>query len=149
MIEKPQLVAQCLELVDSKILELNQAFKALQEAANLETKSSMGDKYETGRSMIMQEKEKLSGQLQVLKDQRRVLEMLKPEEVRNQVQLGSMVVFGDHNYFISVALGKIDFGQDFCFAISPVSPIGKILMGRKKEDVVDWRGQSIIINDLY
>ncbi len=121
----------------------------MQDDANLETKSSMGDKYETSRSMINQEKEKLASQLSVLQGQSRVLRKLNLDEVSEEVKLGSLVVFEGATYFISVALGRINIDGQECFAISPVSPLGKTLVGAKKEENVNWRSQQTTIEDVY
>ena len=50
---------KCSHLAFTKIEGLKSELKSLQEAYNADIKSSVGDKYETGRSMIMLEKEKL------------------------------------------------------------------------------------------
>ena len=55
---------KCSYLALTKIENLKSELESLQEASNADIKSSVGDKYETGRSMIMLEKEKLVAQLQ-------------------------------------------------------------------------------------
>ena len=56
MIElKKELYKQCLDYVQQRMQAAEQAIEAAQKASNDDTKSSAGDKYETGRAMMQQE----------------------------------------------------------------------------------------------
>ena len=58
-ISKPKVHEACRVFLMQKIENLSTELEALREAAIAETKSSMGDKYETGREMMMQERNRL------------------------------------------------------------------------------------------
>ena len=60
---KQELYKLCQTYIQQRILTAKQAIEAAQQAANNETKSSSGDKYETGRAMMQLEIEKDSAQL--------------------------------------------------------------------------------------
>ena len=60
---KHKLYQACLEFTDTQISTLKSAIKATQQSANEETKSTAGDKYETGRAMAQLEVEKFQSQL--------------------------------------------------------------------------------------
>ena len=54
---KAKLYDSCLKLVDERVAHIEDAMRNAQASANEETKSSAGDKYETGRAMMHLEKE--------------------------------------------------------------------------------------------
>ena len=58
MTTKDRLLQKCTEFVSQKIKTIEHSILELRLAANSETKSSVGDKYETGRAMIQLEIEK-------------------------------------------------------------------------------------------
>jgi hypothetical protein len=60
---KQQLYAKCLVFVEQRIATAQEAIASAQRSANEETKSSAGDKYETGRAMAQLEIEKSTLQL--------------------------------------------------------------------------------------
>ena len=82
---------RCLDLVESRLTEIRDELKRLQEAANEETKSSAGDKYETGRAMLMLEREKLGGQLQSNEAMLTALARIDLSKSMEEVDFGSLV----------------------------------------------------------
>ena len=63
MTTKPQLYVFCRAFVEERIARIQNNIKGIQEALTSETKSSAGDKHETGRAMLQLEREKLGRQL--------------------------------------------------------------------------------------
>src|SRR5690606_5983425 len=61
---KQELIAACSRYVEERIDRIRKAIADQEDALKLETKCSMGDKYETGRAMLHLEFEKLSGQME-------------------------------------------------------------------------------------
>ena len=115
--------------------------------ANQETKSSAGDKYETGRAMMHLEKEKLASQRAEALRQKKVLDQinLSPSPA---VALGSLVQTNRGWFFVAVGLGKMSLEQEECFAISPAAPIGQALMGKVAGEACTFNGASLIIIDI-
>src|ERR1700761_1799719 len=60
---KKELHRLCVNYVQNRIDTVTQAIDAAQQAANEETKSSAGDKYETGRAMMQQDTDRNRAQL--------------------------------------------------------------------------------------
>ena len=60
---KHLLHQQCIAYVQKRLQEAEHAFRDAEQAANDDTKSSAGDKYETGREMMQQEKNRITAQL--------------------------------------------------------------------------------------
>ena len=61
------------------------------------------------------------------------------------VRPGSLVITNQGNYFISIAAGKLTVDNQSWFAISPASPLGAILVGKKEGDVVKMLAKEIVV----
>ena len=55
---KEQLFTQCLAFIDNRLITIKNTMQEIQESLLSETKSSAGDKHETGRAMLQLEREK-------------------------------------------------------------------------------------------
>ena len=130
-------------------LERNRSLLAeLKESAGSETKSSAGDKHETGRAMVHLEQEKAVKQMannQVLQN---VLDKIDITLSNQSVSIGSLVITNKVQFFISAPLGKINFeGQDY-FLVSLTAPLAKVFIGKQKGDKVLFNGQEYLIEEI-
>jgi transcription elongation GreA/GreB family factor len=142
---KEYLFKQCHELLQVRLERLNTKILDLQESLSSETKSSAGDKHETGRAMIHLEREKLGYQLAEIEQNLKTLERINPVSQHVKVGLGSVVFTTQFNYFIAVSCGQISSrGTDF-YAVSLSSPIARHFMSKEQEDCVTFRSQKITI----
>ena len=81
---KQQLYTQCLDFVESRYSNVESQIKQIQESLTSETKSSAGDKHETGRAMLQLEREKAGHQLaevEKLKETLSKIELSKSSEI--------------------------------------------------------------------
>lgn len=131
----------CVELVKFKIEELYGILKNFQDAANEETKSSAGDKYETGRAMMQLEKEKVGGQLEQMLKQDKVLKQLNPLKESSKAEHGSLLETNLGWFYISASLGKIGQNPEV-MCISPVSPLGAQFIGKAMGDQVSFGNRT-------
>ncbi|MGB0523674.1 MAG: GreA/GreB family elongation factor [Flammeovirgaceae bacterium] len=141
---KAALFQHCQTYVDERIDRIKTAIQTAQNAANEESKSSMGDKYETTRAMMHLEKEKLMGQLQEAAQLKKTLAQITPK-VSTIIQLGSLVKTQAGTYYLAVSIGKVQLDGTAYFVISPASPIGKALLGKQMNDEVNFNGRKLII----
>jgi hypothetical protein len=128
---KKELYHLCLEFVMQRIDAVSQAIAGAQEAANEETKSSSGDKYETGRAMMQQESEQNGTQLIEAKKLLTALKNIKPDGKSGQANTGSLVITNNGKFYIAVSAGALKLNGETYFAISPASPIGLKLAGQQ------------------
>ncbi len=145
---KQTLLKTCGELVNHKIAALQLADKEAQEAANNETKSSAGDKYETGRAMAHLEKERIASQLNQLHNLQKALSLIKSDRLNETITVGSVVFTPQMNYYISVGLGAVEVAGQKFFCISPVSPIGKIFLEKAGDGEVSFQGRQIRVEKV-
>lgn len=61
---KQSLYTHCQNHINDRISLLEKQLQSLKEARDNETKSSAGDKFETGRAMMQSEVQKIQSQLQ-------------------------------------------------------------------------------------
>ena len=141
---------ELIKLINQKLYEKIQNFQKLiaeTRASNNDTKSSMGDKYETGREMLQQEINNLQTQLnEVLKQQDFLKTILvKPSD---KAEKGAIVKTEKGLFFISVSLGEINFDNQKIICISPESPLAKAMNGKQKGEVFSLNNMSQKIVDI-
>ncbi|AZI67527.1 hypothetical protein EIB71_07560 [Kaistella daneshvariae] len=143
--------SEILELLHAKLSEKIENLERLiadTRAANNETKSSMGDKYETSREMVQQEINNLQIQLNENLKARNSLQIINVNPHQN-VGLGSLVETDKGLFYIAVSLGEISFQKQKIFLISPESPLAKALSGNKTGDTISLNGNVQIIKNIW
>lgn len=145
---KLELYNLCQEYIDKRIQSSRDAMAEAQASANEETKSSSGDKYETGRAMMQLEIEKNAQQLAESLKLKSALDQIRLDMPSSSVQAGSLVVTGREIFFIAISLGKITLEDKNYLVIAPGSPLGVRLMGARIGDQVDFRNESYVIQDI-
>jgi transcription elongation GreA/GreB family factor len=145
---KIKLFGICKDLVTQKIADIRDLLNEVQEAANNETKSSAGDKHETGRAMAQLETEKLSTQLADALKLAQTLSKINPKSTHQLIGLGSLVITSNGNFYISVSLGKIEIDNKTYFSISNASPIGKLLLTKKEKDSFSFNNKTYVIENI-
>lgn len=145
---KHDIILRCHQYVDSRIATAREAMADAQAAANEESKSSVGDKYETGRSMMQIEGEKAAHQLAEATKLKDILYHISPEKRSQKIGSGSLVITNSRKIFISIGIGKLDFNGEEILVVAPTSPLGKALMGCAINDRVAFNGESMLILDI-
>jgi transcription elongation GreA/GreB family factor len=142
MLLKKSLRTLCQSYLDKNIRNAEAAIADAREAAQNETKSSAGDKYETAREMMQQEIDLNTTRLQQLKQQQNVLARIDVDADTDVVVPGSIVLTTQGNYYIAVGAGKLIVDGIIYYAISLQSPIGQQLKGKKTGDVFTVNQQT-------
>lgn len=137
---KKDLHTYCVNYVSERIMNAQNAIINAQESSNAESKSTAGDKHDTARAMMQLEVEKMSKQLAEAQKLKIALSYINPEIQHEEVQLGSIVNTSNAQYFISISAGIIEMQESQYFAISPLTPIGKLIIGLKKGDSFEFNG---------
>lgn len=145
---KQRLHQACLQKVEERMDDARASIQAAQEAANNETKSSAGDKYETGRAMMQQEQDKAAGQLMEALKLKKVLDQLKTEKEHRQVQAGSLVFTNLGNFYIAASIGRLSLEGVAYMVISPVSPLAQQLAGLQAGEELNFNGRKFKVEQL-
>ncbi|MDP9956318.1 transcription elongation GreA/GreB family factor [Epilithonimonas hungarica] len=139
-----------LQLIKSKLSEKIQNFENLiaeTRASSNDTKSSMGDKYETGREMLQQEINNLQVQLNEILKQKDFLKTVLPKP-SDKAEKGAIVKTKKGLFFISVSLGEIKVENEKIICISPESPLAKAMNGKQKDEAFSLNNMSQKILDI-
>jgi len=146
---KTQLLTIIREVLYEKMNDAKETIAAAKESRNNDTKSSAGDKYETGRAMMQQEIDKNEMQLNHAMHQLQELSRIDLNKKYIKVNNGCIVVTNSGKYFISIGIGKILIGDDHYFALSLASPIGQALKNKSVGDEIEFQGKIIIVKEIF
>lgn len=147
--KKEEIINEIIRQLDDRISFLKQSIQAAKESRDNETKSSVGDKYETGRAMVQMELEKNQVQLNKTETLKSSLTKIAIDKPSKQVEFGSFVQTTQGQYFIAIPFGKVEVNGSPVFCISMVSPIGQILAGKRAADRVSFQGKEIEIQEIH
>ncbi len=145
---KSQLYGLCRKYIENSISEIEQGMSGLREAMHGETKSSMGDKYETTREMLQQDINMNRERLNKVKADEAVLNTIYVETLTDITMPGSLVYTNNGNFYIAISAGHFVIGGVKYYAISLSSPIGMHLKGKRKGDSFTLNGREYIIEDV-
>ncbi len=135
---KQEICDEVIGIVESKLQKLHGLISGTR-SSNSETKSSMGDKYETGREMLQQEINKLEMQAATLQNMLNVLRRINVSP-HSRIQLGSLVETASAVYYISVSAGEFSLRNRKIFAISAESPAAMVMKGLQAGETFEMNG---------
>ena len=146
---KEALLQECEQFVDKRLQNIKQMIESHQKDLQSETKSSAGDKHETGRAMLQLEMEKAGQQLANVQQMTETISKIDVTKTTNIAHLGSVIQTKKTNYFLSISAGQIQVQGKYFFAISTHSPIGKLFLGKKAKDEIYLNGNRIEILEIF
>lgn len=146
---KENLYLQCVHFVENRFKTIQTTINEIQESLTSETKSSAGDKHETGRAMLQLEREKAGHQLAEIQKIKEHLSKINVTSISTCIGLGTVVYTNKSNYFIAISAGELKAENEVFYAISPNTPMGQLLMGKTLGDDVVFRDQKFKIEALF
>lgn len=145
---KQELHSLCLASIEQSITEIEAAIAERREAMRNETKSSMGDKYETTREMLQQDINMSMERLSKVKQDHATLQRVDAASSQVIVNEGSLVLTNNGNFYLSVSAGKFKVDGQLYYAISITSPIGQQLKGKQQGEVFSLNSRSYKILEI-
>lgn len=145
---KIKLHQHCLDIIEQQLSGINNALKDAQDGANNETKSSAGDKHETGRAMAQLETEKLTTQLVEANKLKTLLQKAGNTQQLNTVSVDSLIRTNKGLFYLTIGLGKVVIETKTVFVISSASPIGKLLLNKKEKDSFSFNNIKYVIEKI-
>lgn len=149
---KEQIQQHCHSQILSRIETALHAISSAEASSQEDTKSSAGDKFETGREMMQQE---LNRHQNLLLEARKMLQNLEnlstvsAASSADTVVAGSLVECDEALFYLAVGLGKIIVNDREVLAISPTAPVGKLLLGKKTGEQITFNSQTYRIVQLF
>ena len=145
---KQKIKQHHLVLLQDKIDVYQDMISGLSKDAQNDAKGSAGDKHETALSMMHLEQEKLTNKLKETIVLKEILEKIDVSKTTATIVLGSYVKVNAMQLFISAALPKILINEITILSVSPQSPLGSQLMGKKQHDIVVVNGTTFTILEV-
>ncbi|KAA5827505.1 3-oxoacyl-ACP synthase [Algibacter amylolyticus] len=145
---KQNLYNACFQFIENRLLTVQRTINEIQESLTSETKSSAGDKHETGRAMLQLEREKAGNQLAEIVKVKEALSKISTEKNSKTIGLGSAVYTTKANYYIAISAGELTVNKDKFYAISPNTPIGQLLMGKEVNESIAFRGIAFVVKEV-
>lgn len=132
MTERKDIIAKLNRIVEEKIRQFQGLIDDLR-SSNTDTKSSMGDKYETSREMLQQEIMQVQRQLAVFQEHRSQIKKIT-EIPSETIKTGSIVKTAFGNFLIITGLGEFEVDGEKFLSISAQTPLAQQLIGKKAGD---------------
>lgn len=145
---KQQIYNHYLEHINDRIQNYRDMILDLAEDAQNDAKGSAGDKHETALSMMHIEQEKLNYKLKEVLEQKQVLESIDVDKVNKKIGIGSLIQTNTFLFYMSTALPKITIEDKDIVALSPSSPLGKIMLGKETNEEFEFNGMKYKISSI-
>jgi transcription elongation GreA/GreB family factor len=146
---KSLILNRLIKAIDEKAVIVKNEIQIAIESRNNETKSNVGDKYETTREMMQFEIEKNRIQLNNYELLKNEILKINPQKKFSKAEFGSLVFTAENTYFISIGLGKIEIENEAVYCISLISPIGKLLQNKKAGEMINFQGKATAITNIF
>lgn len=145
---KEKIYNTFLQNLRDKIYAYQVILTELRESVLNETKSTAGDKHETALAMLQMEQSQIAKHMQDAVEARNVFLQLDISAGHERIKNGSLIKT-NHGYFLlGVALPKIEVDGKTALAISPKSPLGSLMIGRKAGEKIHLNQISHLIEEI-
>lgn len=136
-----------------QVAEVEQQLESLRGSQRADTKSSAGDKHETGRAMVQLEIERALVQLSRVNEQLASVEQVVVDRARDRVGFGNLVGTSAGTYFVAVGFGRLPASDDAArtaakepvYCVSLDSPVGQALLGSAVGAAVEFQGRNLTV----
>lgn len=138
----------CVQVLQDRLHALQTELDALKTALGSESKSSAGDKHETGRAMIQLEQERLGGQYTASRKQLELLQRLSIAPC-NHIVLGALARINEEWYYFATGLGTVDVKAHKIIVLGLTSPLAQALKGMMVGSSTQFRDQLFRVQEIY
>ena len=145
---KEKLYHACALFIENRQQTIQNTINEIQEALTTETKSTAGDKHETGRAMLQLEREKAGKQLAEIQKTKAALAKISLVKTGSIISLGSIVYTSKLNYFIAISAGELKIDNVIFYAISSSTPMAQLLLGKTVGNTIHFRNQAFVIQNV-
>ena len=123
------------KIIDKKVLDSRKYMESIERSIHSESKSTAGDKHDTSRELMQQERNKAAQNLSNQLAMQKTLIQLKIIDANIAIGFGSLIETQGNVIFIGLALGKINYLNREIVCISPLSPLARVLEGMQVGEV--------------
>lgn len=136
--------------VDKDLEEAKARMASLKESLGAESKSSAGDKHETGRAMIHLEQERVQDTVGRLEQMRGVLVQRATQgKAIQRVSPGALVETTGPWVLVGVPMGKVQLPDALVLCVGAEAPLAQKWHGAQPGDQVVLGSQQLTIQAIY
>jgi transcription elongation GreA/GreB family factor len=145
---KEALLLICVEYVKDRKEKILIAISNIEDSLFDEGKSTAGDKHHTGRAMLQIERENIGVQLLEIEKTEAILHKISVYSSTEVIRMGSLVATKNATYFLSISVGLVAVNGGSYICISIGSPIGQLLLGKRKGDTFSFNSNTFQITSV-
>lgn len=134
--------AACRSLIQARIVDLEAEIAEARLSAQSDTKSSAGDKHETGRAMVQLEIEKQQSSLATWRSAEAVLGRLDPGVGHDRVQEGALVQLDSGLLYIAAGIGRVQAEGIDVQVVGPQAPLARLLWNKPVGSAATFNGRT-------
>ena len=142
---KQQILEVCINIQQQKVDKLASMVDTLNDSAINSDKCVVGDKHHTFRAQTQNEQELYVKQLNSAINELNTLRLISIEKKFSKGELGSLLVTTNGIYFLATSFGVLNVEDETVMVLSPISPIGNLLLNKTKGEKVIFRGNEFEI----
>ncbi|GEQ84923.1 hypothetical protein ULMS_04310 [Patiriisocius marinistellae] len=145
---KESLFSACKDVVATRYEKVQQTIADIVESLEDESKSSAGDKHETGRAMLHIDRENAGKQLKEIENLQALLPRIDILKTSDYARLGSLVYTNHATFFMSISIGAVTVSKTQYFCVALQAPIGQLISGKKKGDTFSFNGKDYHVTSI-
>ena len=144
------ILKHLLDHVDKDLAEAKARMASLKESLGAESKSSAGDKHETGRAMIHLEQERVQDTVGRLEHMRGILiQRASQDKAIQRVSPGALVETTGPWVLVGVPLGKVQLPDALVLCVGAEAPLAQQWHGAQPGDQVALGPQKLTIQAIH
>lgn len=144
------ILKHLLDHVDKDLSEAKARMASLKESLGAESKSSAGDKHETGRAMIHLEQERVQDTVGRLEHMRGILvQRAAQSKAIQRVSPGALVETTGPWVLVGVPLGKVQLPNALVLCVGAEAPLAQQWRGAQPGDQVALGSQKLTIQAIH
>ena len=144
------ILKHLLDHVDKDLAEAKARMASLKESLGAESKSSAGDKHETGRAMIHLEQERVQDTVGRLEHMRGILiQRAFQDKAIQRVSPGALVETTGPWVLVGVPLGKVQLPDALVLCVGAEAPLAQQWHGAQPGDQVALGPQKLTIQAIH
>ena len=145
---KEEILTACIEIQQEKVDKQSAMVDTLNDSAVNSDKCVVGDKHHTFRAQTQNEQEMYAKQLTSAINELNTLRMISTNKSFNKAELGALIETSNGIYFLATSVGVIKINGQNIMVLSPISPIGNLLLGKEKGENIIFRQNKIEIIEV-
>lgn len=147
-IHRADFLSHLEKIIDKKVLDSRKYLESIEHSIHSESKSTAGDKHDTSRELMQQERNKAAQNLSNQLAMQKTLIQLRLLDANATIGFGSLIETQDHVIFIGLAIGKLNYLDREIVCISPLSPLARVLKGMHLGEVCTFNEVSYEVKQL-